>query len=232
MDRVRLSPLVCALAAGLFVLAMGGQEVAASNALHVAMVAVSVTVAGASALGLTLAGARARDSRTVLLGGAFATMGALLTLDGLATPGLFAASSEPMAMAGSLALPVGIALMSLTAVPALRRTRRIAPLLAVQAVTASGVLVLAVFGFAFPSAVTRFGSGAQLLVSAVGLMLLSVLVLRAFRTSLLTRRVGDQLVVVGCLWLGIALIGQALVAPETLGFYLTHVLELGAIALA
>ena len=58
-----------------------------------------------------------------------------------------------IALAGGLSIPVGAALLALTALPGLRRPRRIAPLLALQGVLAAGVLGLGAVALAFPSIV-------------------------------------------------------------------------------
>ena len=54
---------------------------------------------------------------------------------------------------------------------------------------------------------------------------LALLILRAVRTFMLTRRAADLPVAVGCVWLGVALSPQLLVGPGTLALYLGHVLR-------
>src|SRR5918993_1556079 len=79
----------------------------------------------------------------VLLGTAFSTMTALLAVHGMATPGVLIGPNGVIAFAGGLGIPVGTGLLALTALPALRRTRNVKPLLALQIVLAGIVLGLA-----------------------------------------------------------------------------------------
>ena len=74
-------------------------------------------------LALSVAGARARDGRDVLMGTAFSTMTALFTVHAARDPGRFAGTNGIIALAGGLSVPVGAGLLALTALPALRRPR-------------------------------------------------------------------------------------------------------------
>ena len=74
----------------------------------------------------------------MLLGAAFSTMTALLMIHGLATPGIIVGQNGVIALAGAASLPAGGAVLSLTAVPASRRPRRMAPVLALQAGSGGG----------------------------------------------------------------------------------------------
>jgi len=116
----------------------------------------------------------------------------------------------------------------------LRRTRRVRPLLALQAALAVGVVALAAAGLAFPSlvpAVPKARSEAAFALLAAGLLFCSILVHRATRTHWLTRRPADLLVAVGCVWLGVALVATLVIGPMTLGYYVGHGLELAAVAM-
>ena len=95
------------------------------------------------AAGVTVAGVRARDGRAILLGTAFSSTTALLAGHGMSTPGVLAGPNGVIAVAGGASLPVGTALLAMTALPGLRRPRRIAPLLVLQAVLALAVVGLA-----------------------------------------------------------------------------------------
>ena len=64
---------------------------------------------------------------------------------------------------------------------------------------------------------------------AGGLLLFALLVWRALRTFLLTRRVADLLVVVGLIWLGTALVAALTMLPTDLGWWLGHMFELDGI---
>jgi hypothetical protein len=71
-----------ALVIGLF----GRQPVQLDGTVHFYAVGLTALGAAAAAVALTIVGARYRDTRTVLVGTAFAVMAALLSLHGLATP--------------------------------------------------------------------------------------------------------------------------------------------------
>ena len=139
---------------------------------------------------------------------AFSTMTALFTVHALATPGFLVGVNGVISLAGGLSIPVGAFLLGLTALPALRRPRRVGALLALQAALFVGVLVLGALGLLDPATVPSVPKPASppaiaLLVAGGGCLVL--LVVRALRTALLTRRVADFAVAVGCAWLGAAL---------------------------
>ena len=86
-------------------------------------------IASIASLALSIAGARARDGRTVLMGMAFSTMTALFTVHALATPGFIVGMNGDDR---ARRRPLGAGrrrLLALTALPALRRPRQIAGLL-------------------------------------------------------------------------------------------------------
>ena len=202
--------------------------------VHFTLVAAAAGIAASAAAALTLAGARARDGRAMLLGTAFSTMTALLAVHGLSTPGVLVGPNGMTALAGGLGIPVGTGLLALTALPALRRTGRVRPLLGLQATLALAVVALAAIGLTFPTrvpAVPKAGSDAALALVAVGLVFCLLLAHRATRTHWLTRRPADLLVAVGCMWLGVALFAQLVIGPMTLGYYAGHALELAAVGM-
>src|SRR5436190_15812965 len=100
--------------------AFGGREAIVASWVHFALVATGAVVAAVASIGLTVAGARARDGRTVLLGAAFSTMTALLAIHGIATPGIVVGQNGVVALGGAASLPVGGAVLSLSALPAMR----------------------------------------------------------------------------------------------------------------
>ena len=237
-DRSRwtIPGLLCLLAAApaLLVAVLGRDMVMPPAELHFGFVVAAAGVTAAAAAMLTRAGWRARDGRAMLLGTGFSTMSALLAVHGATTPGVLAGPNGVIALAGGLSIPVGTALLALTALPPLRRTCRIKPLLALQLALAAGVLALAAIGFALPSLVPPVpaaGSGAAYALMSVGLVFCALLAHRAVRTHWLTRRPADLLVAVGCVWLGVALVAQLVIGPMTVGFFFGHVLELAAFAL-
>jgi putative nucleotidyltransferase with HDIG domain len=239
MLRHRPGPLAllaaAALLPGAVLEAFGSGAVAVGGTGHFALVGTVALVAAVASAGLTAAGVRRRDGQTTLLGTAFSTMTAMLAVHGFATPGVLVGPNGVVAVAGGLSLPVGAAVLALTAVPAVRTARRMAPLLALQAALIAGVLALGATGLLWPSlvpAVPASGSRAALVLMGTGIFLFGLLANRAVRTFALTRRADDLAVAVGCVWLGLASIGTLTRAPGTLGFWLGHALEIcGLIAL-
>ncbi len=86
---------------------VGGEDVSFDGWFHFAGVALGAGVATASAVALTVAGARQRDGHAVLVGSAFSVMAALLCLHGLATPGVLVGMNGVVAFTGGATLPVG-----------------------------------------------------------------------------------------------------------------------------
>jgi putative nucleotidyltransferase with HDIG domain len=200
-----------------------------SDQVHFSGVGLTALAAALAALALTIAGARRNDSRTVIVGTAFSVMAALLALHGLATPGVLIGMSGVIAFTGGATLPVGAAVLALSALPSLRRTRKVRNLVILQAVLLCGVLSLGIVGMLVPSAVPgvpETGSGPALALLAVGLTLFGVLTLRALRTFLLTRRRADLVVAVGIVWLAAALPPAMLLNFMELGWWIGHALEL------
>jgi putative nucleotidyltransferase with HDIG domain len=228
--------LFAALAVAPYVVLLlwGGIPFTPPLTVHFWLVAQAAGLAAAASASLTLAGARFRDGRAVLLGTAFSTMTALLAVHGLATPGIIVGDNGVIAFAGALTLPAGIAVLTLTALPALRRPRQVAPLVALQCVLALLVLGLGAIGLLFPGAVPGVPAPksppalALLAASELGLL---VLISRSVRTWQLTRRARDLLVAVGCAWLGASVITQLAIGFGGLAFYIGHALEIGGVAL-
>ena len=106
---------------------VGGREAHVGVAVHFWLVAAGALVAAAASIGLTVAGVRTRDSRTVLLGTAFSTMTALLAIHGLATPGVLVGPNGVIALAGAASLPAGATVLALSALPAHAPPREPAP---------------------------------------------------------------------------------------------------------
>jgi len=238
LDRSRWSIpallVLLAAAPAVLVAALGRDMVMPAPIVHFVAVVTAAGITATAALALTRAGWRALDGRAMLLGTAFSTMAALLTVHGLTTPDVLVGTNGMIALAGGLGIPVGTGLLALTALPALRRTRRVKPLLVLQLSLAGLVLALAATGLIFPSLVPKVptaGSHAAYALLACGLTFCTVLVHRATRTFWLTRRPADLLVAVGCVWLGVALVAQLVIGPMTLGYYVGHGLELAAVGM-
>src|SRR3990170_2628149 len=98
-----LLALLAAWAVGLPALLhyVGGREAHVDAAVHFWLVAAGALAAAAAPIALTVAGARAHDGRTVLLGAAFSTMTALLAIHGFATPGILVGQNGVIALAGA-----------------------------------------------------------------------------------------------------------------------------------
>jgi HD domain-containing protein len=201
---------------------------------HLFVMAVGASVAAVASAALMARGLRTRDGRAVIAGGAFAGMTLLLAIHGLATPGVLLGPNGVVALAGGTALPAGAAILSLAALPAARRPenvraigRALAALLTVLAVT--GALVL-VDPRAVPS-LPKAGDPDAYAFGVVGLVLFLVIAHRAVRTFALTRRTTDLMVVVGAVWLGVALYPALLLQPGSWGWWMGHFLEFLGVAL-
>jgi putative nucleotidyltransferase with HDIG domain len=234
MVRTRALLVLAALIPAAIVVLIGSHAVMMPKQLHFGLVGGAAAITSFASLALTIAGARARDGRAVLMGTAFSTMTALFALHGLSTPGYIVGPNGVIALAGGLSIPVGAYLLALTALPPLRRTRNVAPLIAVQVVLFVGVLALgslALADAALVPAVPEPKSPPALVLLAAGAATLLLLVVRAVRTYTLTRRWTDLAVAVGCAWLGLAMYANLVIGSMTLGFYLGHVLEIAAVGL-
>jgi hypothetical protein len=201
---------------------------------HVIGVGVGAAIATAAALALTIAGAQQRDGRAVLVGCAFSVMAALLFLHGLTTPYVWFEPNGVVALTGGLTLPVGGAILALSALPAVGRPEAVRALLWLLALSVLTIVGLGVLALAEPQLLPSIPdprSPAAFALLAGGLTLLGVLFLRALRTFRLTQRAGDLLVAVGIVWLGAALVPALVFDYTNLGWWLGHWFELVGIAL-
>jgi hypothetical protein len=236
-ERVR--PALALVAFGL-VLPVGalllaqGRHVFLGGPVHFYGVGVSALAAAAAALALTAAGVRRGDGRTVLIGTAFTVMAGLLSIHGLATPGIVVGDNGLISLTGALTLPVGGAVLALTAVPALRRPRGIRGLLVFQVVAFVSIVALGTTGMAAPSlvpSVPQAGSPGAIAALVVGAVFYCLLLLRSLKTYLLTRRPSDLVVVVGVAWMTAALPPALLLTWVDLGWWIGHGAELLGIAI-
>jgi HD-GYP domain-containing protein (c-di-GMP phosphodiesterase class II) len=201
---------------------------------HFFGVGMSALAAAFAALLLTTAGARRNDGRTVLVGTAFAAMAALLALHGLATPGFIVDMNGVIAFTGAATLPVGGAILALSALPALRRPRRLKPLIALEVALMLGILALGTIGLVWPNvvpAVPEAGSPPALAALAAGSVFYLLVGLRALGTFALTRRANDLVLAIGVAWLAAALPAALLLTYEDLGWWLGHGFELVGLVL-
>src|SRR5712672_2257488 len=95
----------------------GDTKVNFTAEMHFYSVGFSALVAAAAALGLTVVGARRSDTRTVLVGTAFAVMASLLALHGFATPGVWFGNNGVVAITGGATLPAGAVILALSILP-------------------------------------------------------------------------------------------------------------------
>jgi hypothetical protein len=213
---------------------MAHKQVHLGGTIHFVGVGCTALVATVAALALTYAGAQRGDGRTVLLGTAFTVMAALLALHGLATPGIILPYNGLVGFTGAATLPIGGAVLALSALPSLRRPHSIRKLLVLQVVLVAAVVALGTAGILRPSIlndIPKPGDPVALVALAAACAFYGVLLLRALRTFLLTRRRADLAVVIGIAWLTAAVPPALLFTYLDLGWWLGHVFELVGIVL-
>jgi HD-GYP domain-containing protein (c-di-GMP phosphodiesterase class II) len=211
---------------------LGPASVSLPGWVHFVAVGQTALVATLAAITLTAVGVLRRDSRAVLVGTAFTAMAALLTIHGLATPGIIVGYNGVISFSGGATLPVGGAVLALSALPAFRGPRAVRPLLWFQGFLLAGIVTLGVVGLASPSVVPSVpepASASALAVLALGLCFYGILGLRALHTYLLTRRLADLVVLVGLAWLAAALVAALVLDFTQLGWWVGHGLELAGI---
>ena len=212
----------------------GKTEVQIDSKVHFLPIAISAGLAAAAALALTVAGARRGDARSVVIGTAFSSMAALLSIHGLTTPGFIVGDNGLVSFTGALTLPVGGAVLALAAIPELQRPSAVRPVLALQATLIVGILGLGLAGTLEPGlvpAVPEAGSTAAWIVLGLGVAFYGALGVRAGRTYLLTRRFADLAVVYGLVLLAVSLYPGLIMFYADLGWWLGHGWELVGIGL-
>jgi len=236
--RERLAPLIVLLGACAVPLVLlrfvGHYMVMPGLAVHFIGVGITALAAAVAALTLTIVGVQKNDGRVVLIGTGFTVMAALLAIHGLATPGVLIGPNGVISLTGAATLPIGGAILALSALPSLRRPHRMLALLGLQAFAFVAVIVLGVLGMTIPSLVPPVpapGSPAAVVALCVGIFFYGVLLLRALKTYLLTLRYLDLAVVIGLAWLASALPGALLLSFMDLGWWLGHFFELAGIAI-
>src|SRR3977135_2745349 len=218
----------CAVIPVGLLIVIGDRQVMPPMWVHFYGVGVSALVATPAAVVVTTIGAREQDSRTVIVGGGFALMAALLAVHGLSTPGMIIGPNGLIAVTGAATLPVGAAVMTLAALPPFVGPRAISRVLAVEGVLGIGIVAFSVVGALVPSTVPGVPaprSAAAIALFAVGLTLYGALAVRAMNTFLLTRRGTDFAVVLGIVSLACALYGALILSFMDLGWWLGHIFE-------
>jgi HD-GYP domain-containing protein (c-di-GMP phosphodiesterase class II) len=212
---------------------VGTQHVMPPMWVHFYGVGVSALVATAAAVAVTWYGARRSDVRTVVVGGGFSLMAALLAVHGLTTPGVLVGANGVIAVSGAATLPVGGCVMALSALPQFASARSIPRVLAVQVALAVAIVAFSAVGIADPSVVPSVPAPKSLpalLLFALGLVVYGALAVRATNTFLLTRRGADFAVVLGIVLLACSLYGALVLSFMQLGWWLGHVFEFVGIA--
>jgi HD-GYP domain-containing protein (c-di-GMP phosphodiesterase class II) len=212
----------------------GNVKVNLTGTVHLYSVGFSALVAATAALGLTVVGARRSDTRTVLVGTAFAVMASLLALHGFSTPGVWFGNNGVIALTGGATLPVGALILAMSVLPLPRVLQSVRALLLLEGVLLTVVLALGFSALAWPSLVPSVpapNSDAAMALLVVGLLAYGLLALRALRTFLLTQRVLDLVVVVGLVWLASALVPALTMDFTQLGWWIGHEVELDGILL-
>jgi putative nucleotidyltransferase with HDIG domain len=197
--------------------------------VHFYGVGVSAAAAMAAAAAVTWYGARQGDLRTVVVGGGFSLMAALLAVHGLATPGVLIGMNGLIAVTGAATLPVGGCVMALSALPLFASARAIPRVLAVQLTLAAAIVAFSVVGAVDPSVVPSVPapkSAAAIALFALGLAVYGALAVRAANTFLLTRRAADFAVVLGIVLLACSLYGAVILSFMDLGWWLGHIFEM------
>jgi HD-GYP domain-containing protein (c-di-GMP phosphodiesterase class II) len=213
-------------------LVLGGHTVSYTGHTHFVSVGFSAAVAAGAAVGLTIVGARRGDTRTMLVGTAFAVMSALLALHGFATPGVWFGNNGVVAITGGATLPVGALILVVSVLPLPRVLRNVKPFLLVEVALLAVVVALGVTALVWPKllpAVPEPGGRDAIMLLVVGLLTYAVVIFRALRTFLLTRRVLDLAVAVGLVWLATAVVPALLMDYTQLGWWLGHEIELDGI---
>ncbi len=212
----------------------GNIKVHFTGTTHFYAVGFSALVAAVAAVGLTAIGAKRNDTRTVIVGTAFAVMASLLALHGFATPDVIVDGYGVVAITGGATLPAGALILLLSVVPLPRALRSVRSLLALQGVLLVVVIGLGIAALVWPSllpAVPAPKSNPAIALLVIGLMAYALLSWRALRTFLLTQRALDLVVVVGLVWLGTALVPALTMDFTQLGWWMGHELELDGILL-
>jgi HD-GYP domain-containing protein (c-di-GMP phosphodiesterase class II) len=202
--------------------------------VHFYGVGVSALVATTAAVLLTTAGARARDGRTVIVGGAFSVMAALLAVHGLVTPGVLVGPNGLIALSGGATLPVGAAVLVLSGLRYFMAPSSIPRVIALQCGLVALIASVSLVGVLAPGVVPPVPaprSAAAWALFAVGLLLFGAVSVRAANTYLLTRRFADLVVVIGLVLLAAALYGAMVLSFMDLGWWLGHLFEVVGIAL-
>jgi HD-GYP domain-containing protein (c-di-GMP phosphodiesterase class II) len=207
--------------------------------LHVLAVTGTAAVAAAVSVLMTRAAIRRNDLRAGLVGVAFTVMAGLMTIHGLATPGVFLeeyARNATVGLAGVLAVPAGGVILAVAVLAPSARTGAKRVVARCQAVALAALLVFGVVGLVHPELIPlvplQVEPWVYVVLFPVGIVYLWI-ARRAFVTHQLTGRRADLTVAVGLIWLGCSIVIYLLSETWTFTFWAAHVLEaMGFVAVA
>jgi hypothetical protein len=211
---------------------VGYHHVEFTGTMHFYSVGFSALVAATAAVGLSIVGARRGDTRTMIVGTAFAAMAGLLALHGFSTPGVIVGNNGVVAITGGATLPVGALILCTSVLPLPRIVMDVRPLVLLEVGLLAAVLGLGALALERPSLLPSIpapNTPEALGLLAVGLAAYCLVAYRALRTYLLTRRPLDLVVVVGLVWLGTALVPALTMTYDDLGWWIGHEVELNGI---
>jgi HD-GYP domain-containing protein (c-di-GMP phosphodiesterase class II) len=228
LARASVPPVLLLVGTGMHHMVMFGPVA------HMVVVGAAGALAVAASIVMSIVATRRNDGRAVWLGMAFSVMATVLVIHALATPGVILPDNGLVQVAGALNLPIGGTILAASALPLLRRPRRVWLLLVVQFVVvgvlaAVGATLLALSGAI--AVVPKPSSVIANLIFAAGAIPLTVLVWRAARTCLLTRRVLDLVVAQGVVCLIGAQYGLLNFGMMDGGWWAAHLLEVGGIGM-
>jgi hypothetical protein len=219
---------MCAIVPVGLILAFGEIHIHPAPWVHFYGVGGSALAATIAAVWITVVGAKQNDVRTVVVGGGFALMAALLTMHGLVTPNMLVGYNGMGAVTGAVTLPVGGAIMALSALPQIGSPRSIRIIIALEAAIAAAIIAFCAIGMTNPTlvpGVPNAKSPAAIALFAIGIAVYGALGVRATNTFLLTRRAADFAIVVGIVLLACSLYGALILYYMDFGWWLGHVYE-------
>jgi hypothetical protein len=219
---------MCAVVPVGLILAFGEIHIHPAPWVHFYGVGGSALAATIAAVWITVVGAKQNDVRTVVVGGGFALMAALMTMHGLVTPNMLVGYNGMGAVTGAVTLPVGGAIMALSALPQIGSPRSIRIIIVLEAAIAAAIIAFCAIGMLNPTLVPGVPdakSPAAIVLFAIGLAVYGALGMRATNTFLLTRRAADFAIVVGIVLLACSLYGALMLYWMDLGWWLGHIYE-------
>jgi len=163
---------------------VGYHHVEFTGTMHFYSVGFSALVAATAAVGLSIVGARRGDTRTMIVGTAFAAMAGLLALHGFSTPGVIVGNNGVVAITGGATLPVGALILCTSVLPLPRIVMDVRPLVLLEVGLLAAVLGLGALALERPSLLPSIP--APNTPEALGLLAVMVLFIRPAAVGLTT----------------------------------------------